>query len=314
MKIGFVTDSLGYMSFEEMLDTCVKLGIEALELGCGNWSKAPHVDLDGLLESASARERFLHAIKSRGLEIAALNCSGNQLDPREEGEAHKRVVEKTFQLAELLGVRTIVMMSGCPGGGPNDTTPNWITHAFLPLHHEILDWQWNEVALPYWEKTAQKAKEHGIEKIALENLGYNLVYNVETLFKLRNQVGEIVGMNLDPSHLFWMGGDPIAAARALGSAMHHVHVKDVRIERGINEINGLLDIKPMDFVAERSWNYVAVGHGHDLAWWKEFFTVIQMVGYAGPVCLEIEDLTMSPLTGVKKSVKVIKESLSREFD
>jgi sugar phosphate isomerase/epimerase len=313
MKLGFVTDALGYMPFEEMLDTCANLGIEALELGCANWSKAPHVDLDGLLESAVKREKFLNAIKSRGLEIAALNCSGNQLDPTEVGKAHKVGVEKTFQLAELLGVKKIVMMSGCPAGGPNDTIPNWLTHTFFPSHDKILEWQWNEVAFPYWEKTVRIAKEYGIEKIAIENLGNNLVYNPETLFKLRNQVGEMVGMNLDPSHLFWMGGDPIAAARTLRSAIYHVHAKDVRIERGINDVNGLLDYKPMDRFADRSWNYVAVGYGHDLAYWKEFFTVVRMAGYDGPVCLEMEDLTMDPLTGVAKSVQVLKDALPRQF-
>lgn len=314
MKVGLVTDIFGYMGFEEMLDTCAELGIEALELGCGNWSKAPHVDLDELLHSADKRQKFLDSIKSRGLEIAALNCSGNQLEPTEEGEAHKKVVEKTFQLAGLLEVETVVMMSGCPSGGPNDVTPNWITHPILPQHFKTLEWQWNEVALPYWEKTVKVAKEHGVKKIAIENLGFNLVYNPETLFKLRNEVGEIVGMNFDPSHLFWMGGDPIAAARALGNAIYHIHAKDVRIERGINDVHGLIDAKPMEDFSSRSWNYVALGHGHDVGWWKEFFTVVKMVGYNGPVVLEIEDLTMEPLTGVKKSLNVLKEALPRDFD
>jgi sugar phosphate isomerase/epimerase len=306
MKTGLVTDILGYMSFEEMLDTCVENGIETLELGCGNWSKAPHVNLDLLLESSLERENFLDAIKSRGLEIAALNCS-------EEGDAHKAVVEKTFRLAGLLGVETIVMMSGCPSGGPNDVTPNWLTHPILPAHFKTLDWQWNEVAFPYWEKAVKVAKEYGVKKIAIENLGCNLVHNPETLFKLRNVVGDMVGMNLDPSHLFWMGGDPILAARELGDAIHHVHAKDVRIEKGINDVNGLIDVKPMESFATRSWNYVALGYGHDIGYWKEFFTVVKMTGYQGPVVLEMEDLTMEPLTGVKKSMDVLKQALPRDF-
>jgi sugar phosphate isomerase/epimerase len=314
MKAGLVTDILGFMPFEEMLDTCSDLGFETLELGCGNWSKAPHVDLDGLLESASQRQKFLDAIRSRGLEIAALNCSGNQLEPTEVGEAHKEVVEKTFKLAGLLGIETIVMMSGCPSGGPNDVTPNWLTHPILPPHFETLEWQWNEVAFPYWEKAVKVAKEYGVQKIAIENLGCNLVYNPETLLKLRNEVGEMVGMNLDPSHLFWMGGDPIAAARALGSAIYHVHAKDVRIEKGVNDVHGLIDVKPMESFATRSWNYVALGHGHDIGWWKEFFAVVKMIDYEGPVVIEMEDLIMDPLTGVKKSMNVLKESLPRDFD
>jgi sugar phosphate isomerase/epimerase len=313
MKTGLVTDILGCMSFEEMLDTCVENGVESLELGCGNWSKAPHVNLDLLLDSSVQREKFLDAIKSRGLEIAALNCSGNQLEPTEEGEAHKEVVEKTFQLAGFLGVETVVMMSGCPSGGPNDVTPNWLTHPILPSHFRTLDWQWNEVAFPYWEKAVKVAKEYGVKKIAIENLGCNLVHNPETLFKLKNEVGDMVGMNFDPSHLFWMGGDPILAARELGDAIYHVHAKDVRIERGINDINGLIDVKPMESFQTRSWNYVALGYGHDVSYWKEFFTVIKMTGYQGPVVLEMEDLTMDPLTGVKKSMDVLKEALPRDF-
>jgi sugar phosphate isomerase/epimerase len=311
MKAGLVTDILGYMSFEEMLDTCAELGLEALELGCGNWSKAPHVDLDGLLESAEKRARFLDAIQSRGLEIAALNCSGNQLEPTEEGKAHAEVVEKTFKLAGLLGVETVVMMSGCPSGGPNDKIPNWLTHPIIPLHFETLEYQWNKVAFPYWDKAVKVAKDLGVKKIAVENLGYNLVHNPETLFKLRNEVGDMVGMNFDPSHLFWMGGDPIAAARTLGDAIYHVHAKDVRIERGINDAHGLLDVKPIESFASRSWNYVALGYGNDIGYWKEFFTVVKMTGYEGPVVIEMEDLTMDPFTGVKKSVDVLKDSLPR---
>jgi sugar phosphate isomerase/epimerase len=301
------------MSFAEMLDTSKSLGFESLEFACGNWSKAPHVDLDGLLENAGKREAFVNAVRSRGLEIEALNCSGNQLAPNEEGKAHQEVVEKTFRLAELLGIKTIIMMSGLPGGGPKDTTPNWITTSWPPITTQILNWQWNEVAFPYWEKTVKLAKEHGIEKIALENHGCNLVYNPETLFQLRNHIGEMIGMNLDPGHLFWMAGDPIMAVRSLGNALYHLHAKDVRIEKGLVDTDGLLDTKTIDCFSKRSWNYVALGHGHDTRWWKEFFSVVSMTGYNGPVSLEMEDLTMEPLVGVKKSVKVLKEALPRDI-
>ena len=314
MKVGLVTDILGYMPFEEMLDTCVEQGIETLELGCGNWSKAPHLDLDGLLDNAAKRKQFLNELNVRGISIAALNCSGNQLDPSDEGTMHKAVVNKTFQLAGLLGVETVVMMSGCPGGGASDRTPNWLTHPILPSHFEMLDWQWNEVAFPYWKKAVTTAKQNGVRKVAIENLGCNLVYNPETLFKLRHEVGDTIGMNFDPSHLFWMGGDPIAALRALGSAVYHIHAKDVRLERGIYDVQGLIDVKPMNQYAGRSWNYVALGYGHDSGWWKEFFTIVKMIGYEGPIVLEMEDLTMEPLTGVRKSMNVLKETLPREFD
>lgn len=78
-------------------------------------------------------------------------------------------------------------------------------------------------------------------------------------------------MNLDPSHLIIMGADPIAAARKLEGCVYHVHGKDARIERGLCDVDGLLDYQPVSDTKTRTWNYVAVGCGKDLQWWKEFF-------------------------------------------
>lgn len=314
MNLCFMTDSLGYMNLDQLLITCKKLGIEGLEFGTGNWSKAPHINLDSLLNDKSSLHDFKNKIQDSGLYIEALNCSGNVLAPNKTGALHRDVVEKTFRLAELLDIKKIVMMSGLPGGCSEDKTPNWITTSWPPENLDILNYQWNEVALPYWEKAAKTAKNHGIEKIALENHGCHLVYNVETLFKLRNNIGDIIGMNLDPSHLFWMGGDPILAARQLGNAIHHVHAKDVRIERGLFDIHGSLDTKTIECYKDRTWNYVALGYGHDINWWKEFFSVLSMMGYDGGVSLEMEDMTMEPLIGVEKSISLLKDSLPKSFN
>jgi sugar phosphate isomerase/epimerase len=131
------------------------------------------------------------------------------------------------------------------------------------------------------------------------------------LFRLRNAVGPMVGMNLDPSHLFWKGACPITVARALGEAIHHVHGKDTRIERGLADINGLLELKEVTDVANRSWNYVAVGAGHDLQWWKEFFSVVGMMGYNGWVSLEMEDFTMSSEAGIQTSIAALQATIIR---
>ncbi|MCC8180326.1 MAG: sugar phosphate isomerase/epimerase, partial [Planctomycetes bacterium] len=122
-----------------------------------------------------------------------------------------------------------------------------------------------------------------------------------------------VGLNFDTSHLMCMNGDPIRAIRCIGEAIYYVHAKDVRHERGACDIDGVLDTKTIDKFADRSWNYVALGHGHDVMWWKEFFSVLSMIGYQGVVSLEMEDLTMDPLTGVKKSTVVLKEALPRDL-
>ncbi len=313
MRLSLVTDILGYLPFEDMLDTVSKLGFEAVELGCGNWSKAPHLKLDELLSSELARMDFMAALERRGLSIAALNCSGNQLHPGASGEEHRAVVDKTFRLAEKLGVKTVVMMSGCPGGTPKDELPNWITHVILPEHEKALDYQWNDVLIPYFQKAGYLAKECGI-RVAIENLGATMIHNPANMLRLREHVDPVIGMNFDPSHHMWMGGDPIAALRLLGDAIHYMHAKDVRLERTLAEANGLIDTYWINDIAKRSWNYVALGHGHDVQWWKEFFAVARLVGYDGPVSLEMEDAGMEPLTGVKKSLTTLKLALPRDFD
>lgn len=307
MKLAIKTCTLD-MPYIEMLDFCVQQGIGSLEIGTGNWSSAPHIDLDEVLESEAARTRWVDEQRRRGLSLCALNCAGNQLAYKKEME----VVEKTFRLAELLGVKKIVMMSGLPAGGPGETTPNWVTGSWPPETQDILNYQWNDVAIPAWEKLVRLAKDHGIERIALENHARQLVYNPETLLRLREAVGPMVGMNLDPSHLFWMCGDPIEAARVLGehNAIYHVHGKDARLERRILGPNGVFDTKTIDQFRDRSWNYVAMGAGHGVTWWMEFFSVVRMCGYDEEVSLEMEDLTMSMLDGHIASIRTLKEALA----
>ncbi|TDS99184.1 sugar phosphate isomerase/epimerase family protein [Erwinia rhapontici] len=313
MKLSFCTDSLGHLPFEQMLDKLLELGVYGVEMTTGGWSGAPHLRTDELLASKAKRQQVLQALESRGMQIAALNVSGNPLDPGELGQRHKSDTDKALQLAGEFGVKKIVMMSGLPPASRNDTIPNWITYtvSWPPTLKNCLDYQWNEVAIPYWQGLVARAKECGVDKFALENFSSMLVWNPETLFRLRDAVGSTVGLNLDPSHLLWMGADPIAAARALGPAIHHVHGKDVRLERGLVGINGLLETKPVEDVANRAWNYVAVGCGQDLQWWKEFFSVVRMMGYNDWVSLEMEDLTMSVEAGVTSSIAALQQTISQ---
>lgn len=307
MRLSILTDGLD-PCIDTMLQTIQSFGYEAVELATGNWSDAPHVDLDRLLNNKSAREQFQDTLKRHNLSICALNCSGNQLAPGEKGKRHAEVVSKTFQLAELLGVHKVVMMSGLPAGCPEDQCPNWVISSWPPENLQMVEYQW-EVAFSYWHSAVCEAKNCGIDNIALENHGCQLVYNCESLFRLRDEVGNIIGMNVDPSHLFWMGGDPISVLHQLGSAVHHIHAKDCRVESIPAGYNTLLDPKDIGQNATRSWNYSAVGSGHDLQWWKTFFAHAKMIGYDGDVSLEIEDVSVDALTNVQRSTQILTQAI-----
>jgi sugar phosphate isomerase/epimerase len=304
MRIGLNTDSLGHLSFDEMLKSTADLGVQTLEFCCGGWSSAPHVDLDLLIENEKERANFVAKIRDHGLEIDALNCSGNQLSPGKRGEGDAGVVRNTMKLAKLIDIQRIVMMSGLPGG-PGDQNANWITIAWPPEVHEILRYQWQEVALPYWRDLVKHARANGIEQICVEQHGHQLVYNTETLLRLREAVGEIVGVNFDPSHALWMGGDPLRAIRQLRGAIYHVHAKDTRIDPHNSEINTLLETKSNERVAERSWNYVTLGYGHPEVWWRDFVIQLKQNGYDDVLSIEHEDYNLSPLLGVSKSVELL---------
>ena len=210
-----------------------------------------------LLESEDERRKFLSVFERNGLSLAALNCNGNQLHPV-DGERQSKVVYDTLRAAELLGVDAIVLMSGLPAGGPTDVRPNWVTCAWHRENGEILDWQWNEKLLPYWTKLAAAARDVGV-KLCVELHGHQLVYNVPTLLKLRKEVGNIVGANLDPSHLFWMDADPLVAIDALGDAIHHVHAKDTFMNKPALDLTSRLETIGHENVKDRSWSYITLG-------------------------------------------------------
>jgi sugar phosphate isomerase/epimerase len=308
MHIGMITDSVADLDFQAMLDVAARLGMEALEFGCGNWSTAPHLDLDELLQSAAARRNFRAALDDRGIAISALNCSGNPLHPGNEGRRHDEVTRRTIRLARLMNVDRVVMMSGCPGG-PGDAHPNWVTTEWPPEVREIVRWQWDEILVPYWRDLVGYARNEGVTRLCLELHGHQNVYSVVTLRRLRDAVGDTVGANLDPSHLMWMGADPLAAARALGDAVYYVHAKDTRIEHRIADVNGVLDTTPGTEHRSRAWNYVTLGHGHDEDWWRGFVNALREVGYDGVLSIEHEDAAQSPVSGVEESVALLRRVL-----
>lgn len=304
MRIGFVSDSLGHMPFDAVLETAARLGVAGVEVNTGGWSTAPHVDLAGLLADAGARRAFRAGFADRGLEIVALNANGNPTHPTDRAQAD--CLRDTIRLAGELGVATVCTMSGLPGGAPGERMPNWVVSSWPPETRAILDYQWNDVLIPFWTGIADLARENGVTRIALELHGNQCVYNVPTLLRLRAAVGPAIGANLDPSHLFWMGADPLVAAEALAGAVHHVHAKDTMLNPRVQATTGLLDSGGLSDVAARSWSYVTLGFGHGAAWWRAFCYRLRMGGYDGWLSVEHEDVLLNALEGLEASVALLR--------
>ncbi len=309
MKIGVFAVAFSGMPFEQALDYVKSVGVEAVEIGTGNYPGNAHCDVDKLLASELERKNFLNAVESRGLVISALSCHGNPLHPDKEiAKANHNVHRKTVELAQKLGVERVVNFSGCPGGSPDDKTPNWVTCPWPTDFTDTLNWQWNEVVIPYWKEEARFAKDHGV-KVCFEMHPGFVVYNPETMLKLRNACGDALGCNFDPSHLFWQGIDPVAAIRMLGDAIYHVHGKDCRIYDWNSKVNGVLDTKLYTDEIKRSWIFRTIGYGHDADVWKDILSTLRMVGYDWVISIEHEDSLMSQNEGFEKAVAFLKDAV-----
>jgi len=222
MRLAVFTPLFSGLSLSQTLAKLRDLGISSVELGTGNYPGAAHCPLT-MLDDDLAREDFQRTLAEYGTNLCALSCHGNALHPDPaRARAAREVSRKTILLAEKLGVPTVVDFSGCPGGSPNDITPNWVTCAWPPDYQEILTWQWEQAVAPYWREHAQFAADHGV-RIAIEMHPGFVVYSPETLLRLRQIAGPAVGANLDPSHLFWQNIDPIAARRCHPSRPRQGH-------------------------------------------------------------------------------------------
>jgi len=306
VKIGLYTDSLQDLSLPAALEWAAEHEIEAVELGTGNFSPAPHCKLDLLLKDEDVRRQLMAALNGCELTLSALNCNGNLLDPHpERRKPSQETFYKTVELAGLLGLDTIVTMSGCPGES-SGKYPNWVTCNWQAEYVELLERQWAEEIEPFWQEAGRFAADRGI-RIAIEMHPGQAAYNTRTLLRLRQIAGPCLGANLDPSHLFWQGMDPMVVIHALGrNVVFHVHAKDTKINTQEMMLNGGLETRPNAMVGARSWDYRTVGFGHGEEWWREFVSTLRTMGYDGVLSIEHEDRLMGSREGIIKTVEFLK--------
>jgi len=312
MKLGVFTALFGGLTLDQVIEKVTAAGLDAIEIGTGAYPGSAHIDVDGLLGNRSKVKAYRQKIADAGLTISALSCHGNPLHPDKAfAKNHDEIFRKTVRLAELLEVGVVITFSGCPGDSDGSQQPNWVTCPWPPDYLKVLEWQWERKVIPYWTKAGKFAQDHGI-RVALEAHPGFVVYNVETALKLRAAVGPQIGVNFDPSHLFWQGVDIPAAVMALGDSIFHFHAKDVALDRNNVRVNGVLDAKSYVHMAERSWLFRTVGWGHGASDWAEIMSALRLVGYDHVVSIEHEDALASVDEGLANAVRFLRPLILKE--
>jgi len=306
MKLGLFLALYGDLTFVQALDKAKAAGVDAVEIG------PAHTDLAGWLDQPASQARVKEMLAQRGLTISAFSTHGNPLHPNPAiASKDDELFRRTIRLAEQMEVPVVNNFSGCPGGSPTDSTPNWVTCAWPTDFADAVKWQWDAKVIPYWREMNSFLGDHGV-RVAIEMHPGFVVYNTSTMLRLRAECGNAIGTNFDPSHLFWQGIDPALAIRAMPGAIYHMHAKDTTLQRANISVNGVLDTGSYRNLAERSWFFRSVGYGQPEIVWKEMMSALRIAGYDYVMSIEHEDALASIDEGVSKAVSFLKNVLLTE--
>ena len=329
MKLGVYNAILHDRPLEDAIKVIADLGLNGIEINSGGFLPPVHIpEIDEIITDPAAAKVYLARFDGIGVEIAGLNCNGNPLHPNPViGEKHAEDVRRSIRAAAALGQKRVVTMSGLPGGEPGTLHPNWIVNAWNSAALDVLDYQW-EIAARFWSEIDQLAGDHGV-KVALELHPQNLVFNARDIRKLVELTGATnIGVEMDASHLFWQQADPIAVVRELGPLILHAAAKDVRINVENARLNGVLDNgfrrlfpdEPRvnlggdewvnEWPKDSSWDFVALGKGHDVAYWTEFIRALHDVDPDMCLNIEHEDTELGRIEGLQVATDVLKAAWS----
>lgn len=312
MNLGLYLAIYSNYSLREVLEKIDELELNTVEISAGGYPSNNHCNPEILLNNSEEFKIFDNLFKKRSINISALSVHGNVLNPNKDlAKKHHSELKNAIKLASKLGVDTIVTFSGCPGESYNSLYPVWVTCPWPDEQTDILNWQWEEVTIPYWKEMNKFAQEYNV-RIAIEPHPGFVVYNNETALRLREECGKNIGVNYDPSHLFWQGINPISSLKQLldHECVYHIHAKDTKLIKSNIELNGVLDTKSYKDIKNRSWVFRTVGYGHDKLFWSDLINTLKIYGYQGTVSIEHEDDLMTIDQGVTKAVDLLKDIIN----
>jgi sugar phosphate isomerase/epimerase len=256
MRFGFLTNKI------EDIEKAARLGFDGVELhanALGSPGAGP-LDREQIAKTRALTEQHGVAITA----LAYYELAGKQpaLD------AVTTAYERVFDAAKALGVGVIASMSGF------DPDQNWDGNVQLFADR--------------FRPVAERAEARGL-RIAFENwMGVwgrmpfrpvNMGGSPDTWDAWFTAVpSEALGIEFDPSHLYWQGIDHMRALREYAGRVYHVHAKDTEMlpeQRYRAGVNGL------------PFRFRIPGYGEIN--WAAFISGLNEIGYDGGVAIEHED-------------------------
>ncbi|MGH3281468.1 MAG: sugar phosphate isomerase/epimerase family protein [Trebonia sp.] len=279
MKLGFLTASLPGWSLEELATWASDHSYSALEVAAwpaegGRPHTAAHIDV-ARLDDRAAR-KIGDAFARHGLTLSSLAFYENNLHPdlRARAKAHEHL-RKCIDAAAMLGCPTVGTFIGRDPSLPVEANRAQAEEVFAPM--------------------VERATACGVT-IIIENCpmpgwhpdGYpaNLAYSPQ-FWDWMIPLG--LKLNFDPSHLAWLGIDPVAKAREYARHIAHVQAKDVEINRAALDEYGFYGkaLNRDDPWDSGWWRYRIPGLGQ--IDWRKLIDTLYDVGYTGVVSVEHED-------------------------
>lgn len=347
MKIGFLIAPYADKPLQEVLGFLKSNypSLECIEIGVSLYGVA-HCDPPLYVKDSTRREEFENVIVNGGFKLSSLSAHGNPLHPDPEiSEISVSRLRDAISLMSRLDkclvkdssgkpIKVVNCFSGLPAAdvriGTDDKViqqgkvPGWNVCPWPDEHYDSYNEQMR-FAGRFWKNICKEARDAGVA-LAFELHPNFLAHNVETYLELIERAGDdgtTLGLNLDPSHLFWRNMDPIAIVRYLNKTLgtgpiKHCHGKDAYVDPYNSIIQGNQSSVPYSREAERVWRFVTIGEGwdpingaHDLNWWSRFVTELQLWGYDHVISIEHEDSRKSFEEGLGKALRVLDQAINR---
>ncbi|MGH6880903.1 MAG: sugar phosphate isomerase/epimerase family protein, partial [Hypericibacter sp.] len=277
----------------------------------GPWPR-PHLDLVTVGERAE-RDRLAGQLREYGIRLGAVNAAGNLLhpDPAKRADAQARF-KAAVELAVAMGVDRVITMSGCPAGaagGALGVFPCWATSAD---DERLFTWQLEHEVGPFWRQTSDWLAQEAPEvMVCLEMHPGVTIFSSAGFEALLPYIGRNVGLNMDPSHFWWQGIDPVTVVEAFGDRIGWSHGKDTILYPDRIRRHGVLHFAPPADPSQAPWHFASVGEGHDDATWVTLFNAMRAAGYDGVISIEHEDPRYDGEEGTQRSVDGLRRALGR---